>query len=282
MACDNPDNRAGHSSLEKAEIPGASYDFCGRNVIVTGGAQGIGKCIALSYAANGASVYIIDINKNAGAETVAMINKLYGDKASFFHADLSDNSSLEDAVSGMKNTIETDGLHVLVNNGAIADAHFAGLKSNDPADFDCVINTNLRGPYVLTRLVLPWLSSAQGNIINIASTRAFMSEADCEAYAASKGGIVSMTHAMALSLAENKIRVNCISPGWIAVESWQEGSPLAIEYSRDDHLQHPAGRIGRPADIAAACLFLSSDDAGFITGTNLTVDGGMTRKMIYR
>lgn len=282
MACKGSENLTGTGSLERHVIPLASYDFNNRNVIVTGGAQGIGRCIAFSYAANGANIHILDINENAGQETVEMISRLYGKTACFYKADLSDESSLQNAVSQMSQTSMTAGLSVLVNNGAVANAHAANLKSPDLADFDLVLDTNLRGPFVLTRLVLPWLAQVCGNIINIASTRAFMSEPDSEAYAASKGGIISLTHAMAMSIADREIRVNCISPGWIAAESWQEGSPPAAEFAAEDHRQHPAGRIGRPADIAAACLFLSSDDAGFITGTNLIVDGGMTRKMIYR
>ena len=112
-------------------------------------------------------------------------------------------------------------------------------------------------------------------IINISSTRAFMSEANTEAYSASKGGITALTHSMAVSLADKGIRVNCISPGWIDVSKGKE------KLTEMDHKQHPAGRVGVPEDIASACLYLTSDEAGFITGTNLNIDGGMTVKMIY-
>jgi len=113
------------------------------------------------------------------------------------------------------------------------------------------------------------------------STRALQSEPDCEAYAASKGGLVALTHALAVSLA-GKVRVNAISPGWIAVEDFQKPSRRAPPQLRpEDHSQHPAGRVGQPVDIAALCAFLLSSDAGFITGENIVVDGGMTRKMIY-
>ena len=108
-----------------------------------------------------------------------------------------------------------------------------------------------------------------------------MSEPETEAYSASKGGVIALTHAMAVSLSKRRIRVNCISPGWIDVSGWQKGHPTPVQLSETDHRQHPAGRVGEPADIAAACLYLCSADAGFVTGTNLTVDGGMTIKMIY-
>jgi NAD(P)-dependent dehydrogenase (short-subunit alcohol dehydrogenase family) len=282
MVCNNSSDKSGPDNHARLELPQTPFDFQGRNVIVTGGAGGIGRCISLSYAANGAVVHVIDINDDAGRETVGIINKRFDAKAFYYHADLSDEKSLEAAVSQIRPALGACGLSVLVNNGAIADAHAANLKSPVLSDFDRVIDTNLRGPFALTRMVLPWLEQAHGSIINIASTRAFMSEPDSEAYAASKGGVVSLTHAMALSLAQMSIRVNCISPGWIDVGSWQAGLPEVVSYSFEEHIQHPAGRIGKPSDIAAACLFLSSDDAGFITGANLMVDGGMTRKMIYR
>jgi NAD(P)-dependent dehydrogenase (short-subunit alcohol dehydrogenase family) len=117
---------------------------------------------------------------------------------------------------------------------------------------------------------------------NIASSRAFMSEPDTEAYSASKGGIISLTHSLAVSLGKHGISVNSISPGWIDVSNWQKKSNSGQALSRDlDHSQHPVGRVGTPEDIANACMFLCSGEAGFITGTNLMVDGGMTIKMIY-
>ena len=117
-------------------------------------------------------------------------------------------------------------------------------------------------------------SNGGGVIINIASTRALMSEPDSEAYAASKGGIVALTHALAASLAPDRIRVNCISPGWIETGDYSQ-------LREEDHHQHLSGRVGRPDDIARACLFLSSSENDFINGENIVIDGGMTRRMIY-
>jgi NAD(P)-dependent dehydrogenase (short-subunit alcohol dehydrogenase family) len=132
-----------------------------------------------------------------------------------------------------------------------------------------------------SKYAYPYLKKEKGVIINIASTRAFMSEPNTEAYSASKGGIYALTHALAISLGPD-IRVNCISPGWIEVSEWKKKSlRKPAELTELDHKQHPAGRVGRPEDIASLVLYLISDEAGFITGANFIVDGGMTRKMIY-
>jgi NAD(P)-dependent dehydrogenase (short-subunit alcohol dehydrogenase family) len=160
------------------------------------------------------------------------------------------------------------------------------LFSTDPADFDRVLTINLAAPFHMTRLLVDALTAPAGDpggtVINLASTRAFMSEPDSEGYAASKGGIVALTHAMAVSLASRQIRVNAIAPGWIDTSAWQAGTPEPTQWDEAEHRQHPAGRIGQPTDIAAACLYLAGPDAGFITGQTLVIDGGMTRKMIYR
>ena len=142
---------------------------------------------------------------------------------------------------------------------------------------------NLRGTFLCSQAVARQMSAAgkPGCIINIASTRAFMSEAGTEAYTASKGGIVALTHGMAISLGAHRIRVNCISPGWIEVGDWQYSERASTpHHSEPDREQHPVGRVGTPEDIARACRFLA-EDAEFMTGQNITIDGGMTVKMIY-
>jgi NAD(P)-dependent dehydrogenase (short-subunit alcohol dehydrogenase family) len=144
-----------------------------------------------------------------------------------------------------------------------------------------VIAVNLTGMFLLVKYTLPCFRNGKGAIVNIASTRASMSEADTEAYSASKGGVVALTHALALSLGP-KIRVNCISPGWIETLSGKKKSRREFpKFSAADHGQHPAGRVGTTEDVAEMALFLLSDKAGFITGQNFVVDGGMTKKMIY-
>ncbi|HAC30043.1 MAG TPA: oxidoreductase, partial [Marinobacter hydrocarbonoclasticus] len=142
------------------------------------------------------------------------------------------------------------------------------------------MDVNLTGPFLVSKHAIPHLRKARGVIVNMASTRALQSEPDTEAYAATKGGLVALTHALAISLGP-EIRVNCISPGWIDTRDWQ-GSEQAVEpLSEADHQQHPAGRVGSPEDIASLVAYLISSEAGFVTGQNFVVDGGMTRKMIY-
>ncbi len=255
-------------------------DFSGRSVLITGGGAGIGRCLTLSYAQAGARVLFADRDAAAGEETGAILRS-QNLAAEFILADLASHDQIR--VLADEAASRTGGrLDVLIHNAAIADAHLAHLTSAAPETFDQVLSVNLAAPFHLTRLLLPSLTAAGGCIVNLASTRAFQSEPDSEGYAASKGGIVALTHAMAISLGARGIRVNAIAPGWIDTTEWQKGSPEPAEWPEDEHRQHPCGRIGRPADIAAACFFLSGPDAGFITGQTLIIDGGMTRKMIYR
>lgn len=237
-------------------------------VLVTGGGNGIGKEIARAFAAVGSLVMVSDIDKVNGEKTSEQINN-EGHMAWFCHAD---NSIPADIKFLIKETAEKlGGLDVLINN-----AGFGIWKSPDKItieEWDSVINTNLRGAFLCSREAAAELrKSGGGTIINIASTRAFMSEPNSEAYAASKGGIVALTHALAASYAPDNIRVNCISPGWIETGDYSKLKPA-------DHSQHFSGRVGKPSDIAKACIFLADND--FINGTNIIIDGGMTRKMIY-
>jgi NAD(P)-dependent dehydrogenase (short-subunit alcohol dehydrogenase family) len=143
------------------------------------------------------------------------------------------------------------------------------------SEWDSVLNTNLRGTFLCSREAAKLMrNNGGGSIVNISSTRALMSEANSEAYAASKGGILSLTHAMAVSLGPDKITVNAICPGWIETGDYDK-------LRTEDHAQHPAGRVGTPLDIARACLYLTDPRNDFITGTQMIIDGGMTRRMIY-
>jgi NAD(P)-dependent dehydrogenase (short-subunit alcohol dehydrogenase family) len=161
-------------------------------------------------------------------------------------------------------------LDALINNAGIADPSGRPIEKLSLGEWNRKIGVNLTGVFLMTKHCTPHLRKAGGAIVNIASTRALQSEPDTEAYAAAKGGVVALTHALAMSLGP-RVRVNCISPGWIAKTG----------LSRKEHAQHPAGRAGRPEDIGEMIAFLISDAAGFITGQNFVVDGGMTRKMIY-
>jgi len=180
------------------------------------------------------------------------------------YCDVSDETS----VAGAFGELGWDALDLLVNNAGIASPSNATISDLTLAEWRRVTDSHLTGAFLMTRSAVPMMG-AGASIVNMASTRAFMSEPQTEAYAASKGGLVALTHALAISLGP-KIRVNAIAPGWISGED--ELRPV-------DHEQHPVGRVGRPQDIADAVLYLAS--AGFVTGQVLVVDGGMTRKMIY-
>jgi NAD(P)-dependent dehydrogenase (short-subunit alcohol dehydrogenase family) len=240
----------------------------GKSVVITGGANGIGREIAINFANAKSNVMIADKDVIAGEETVKLIRSK-GSPAYFIRADISNPPDIVNLMQEAK--ILCGGIDILINN-----AGFGIWKSPDTLtvdEWDAVIDTNLRGTFLCSREAARIMKNNGGGcIINIASTRAFMSEPCSEAYAASKGGIVALTHAMAASLASEKIRVNCISPGWIETGDYSKLRPI-------DHSQHFSGRVGRPSDIADACLFLAGND--FVNGENLIVDGGMTRKMIY-
>lgn len=252
--------------------------FENKTVIVTGGGQGIGRAISRAFAAEKANVVIAEIDEEAGEENCRFI-KDNGGQACFIQTDVSDENSVKNMITFTENTYGK--IDILINNAGIGGM---GNLSEDTMDaWDKVLAINLRGAYMCAKYASKVMSAnGGGNIINIASTRAFMSEPGTEAYSASKGGIIALTHSLAISLADKKIRVNSISPGWIDTSAWKKSSVARqIELSEKDHKQHPAGRVGVPEDIAHACLFLCSEKSGFITGTNLIVDGGMTVKMIY-
>jgi NAD(P)-dependent dehydrogenase (short-subunit alcohol dehydrogenase family) len=249
-----------------------------RILAVTGGGQGIGRAISLLFANAGYAVSIADVDAAAGREVARRINA-GGGTAIFVRTDVGVPAQIERWVA---QTVKKLGCpDVLVNNAGIGRrAPVLALKTRD---FDRVIAVNLRGTFLCSQRFARHMARRRkgGAIVNIASTRAFMSEAGTEAYTAAKGGIVALTHGMAISLGPQRIRVNCVSPGWIETRDWQY-TPRAKKpvHSRRDREQHPVGRVGRPEDIAEACLYLA-EQAGFVTGQNLTVDGGMTVKMIY-
>lgn len=248
-------------------------------VAVTGGAQGIGRAIAYEYAKRGWAVSIADPDKDAGFEVIREIRRMNG-KAVFLAADVSRE---EDVERWMRVTVgEFGGVDALVNNAGIS--RFGDPLELAIEDWDRVIGVNLRGAFLCARAAARAMKAkGRGAIVNIASTRALMSEPNSEAYAASKGGLLALTHALAVSLGPHGIRVNSISPGWIETRDWQYSLRAVVPFHTErDRLQHPVGRVGKPEDIVRACLFLTNDEAsGFITGQNIVVDGGMTVKMIY-
>lgn len=246
--------------------------FEGKVVVVTGAAQGIGRSIAMAYAKKGAKVYITDWQEEKGRATAEELKKA-GHDLHFIRTDVSEPEEVRSLFAKINQ--EDHQLDILINNAGLSKLFVSPLEL-EVEEWDRIINVNLRGVFLCAREAAKLMQETKvtGSIINIASTRAFMSEPGCEAYAASKGGIVAVTHALALSLAQYKITVNAISPGWINTENYED-------LRQKDHDQHPAGRAGKPEDIARACLYLSDPENDFITGENLVVDGGMTRKMIY-
>ncbi len=242
--------------------------FKGKSIIITGGANGIGEGIAHAFGKLGAIVFIADVNEQKGNRVVKRIED-NGGRAIFFKTDVSKE---EDIINLIRTVIDKIGkLDILINNAGISA--FKPFLSLSTDEWDQVINTNLRSVFISSREAAKVMNNG-GRIINMASTRAIMSEPNSEAYAASKGGIVSITHSLAASLQPNGITVNCISPGWIQVDQNEE-------LKETDHLQHWSNRVGKPEDIAKACIYLADPENNFINGQNLIIDGGMTRKMIY-
>ncbi|MEH6939123.1 glucose 1-dehydrogenase [Bacillus sp. JJ664] len=243
-------------------------NFIDKVVIITGGANGIGEGIAKEFGQQGAIVCIADLDEEKGIYVQQHI-EIDGGKASFFYTNVKKEDDLKNLIQNVMNTYGK--IDILINNAGIAK--FKPLFELSTEEFDDVIQANLRSVFIASREAAKVMTNG-GSIINMASTRAIMSEPNSESYAASKGGIVSLTHSLAASLQSNNITVNCISPGWIEFNNY-------TELKAKDHVQHWSNRVGTPTDIAKACLYLADPENNFVNGQNIIVDGGMTRKMIY-
>lgn len=231
-------------------------------VFVTGASNGIGRSITKKYAEVGAKVIATDIVEREFEE----------DNIEFYKMDLKDKNSIEEVFKKVINKHKK--IDILINNGAISKFN-KSIFDIEIEEFDKVIAVNLRGAFICSKEFLKAnKGESYGRIINIASTRWNQNEAGWEAYGASKGGLVSLTNSMAISLSDTNITVNAISPGWIQTTNYEE-------LSDEDHKIHPSGRVGKARDIVNACLFITNEENDFLNGENIVIDGGMTKKMIY-
>jgi NAD(P)-dependent dehydrogenase (short-subunit alcohol dehydrogenase family) len=249
--------------------------FEGKVFLVTGGGRGIGRAIAKRLSDEGGRVCIVDRDRSAGLDAASE----YGEQVMFVRGDVASERDVRRAITTcVRWGSRLDGV---VNNAAIRDPHAGGVEALSIAKWQHYLDVNLTSAFLVVKHAARHLRRTRGAIINLGSTRALQSEPDTEAYAACKGAIVALSHALAISLGP-AIRVNCISPGWIATDELApRDHRRKARLSRTDHTQHPVGRVGRPEDIASLCAWLISDEAGFVTGQNYVADGGMTRKMIY-
>ncbi|MCL6271088.1 SDR family oxidoreductase [Sansalvadorimonas sp. 2012CJ34-2] len=246
-------------------------------ILVTGGVRGIGQGVARYLLKEGYRVVIMDCLREEG-EKLARSLACDGD-IRFIRGDVSDEHQVQKGISRIGNWFgRLDGV---VNNAAIAEPYSGPFEYLALEDWQHYLNINLTGAFLVCRESVELLRQSKGAIVNVASTRWLQSEPQCEAYAASKGGLVALTHALAITFS-GQVRVNCISPGWIEVSHLRGDEGMKpVHLTETCHNQHPAGRVGQVRDVAGMVEFLLSDKSGFITGQNFVVDGGMTRKMVY-
>ncbi len=242
--------------------------FHNKVCVVTGGAKGIGLCILREFAKKGARLAFIDMDMEAGEAALKDVKDI-GAEALFYPGDIGDNTVLQGFTE--KVILHYGRIDYLINNACLSRKGI--LSGCDYEDFNYVLRVGVTAPYILSKLFLEHFNEG-ASIVNISSSRALMSQEDTESYTAAKGGISALTHALAVSLS-GRVRVNSISPGWIDV------STDLHNHSKADKLQHPVHRVGKPLDIARAVMFLCDEENSFITGENIVIDGGMTKKMIY-
>lgn len=246
----------------------------GKVAVITGSAKGIGRGCALIFAEAGSKVAVVDVDEEAGKETVKEIQRK-GGEARFFRADVSDSRQVQSLMAEVVQVFSE--ISILINN---AGYHISkNIEETTEDEWDFIMNTNLKSVFLCSKYAMPHLRKTKGCIIHMSSMVGLIGQSNAGAYSASKGGMVAMTKGMALDFAKDGIRVNCICPGWVEtplVEDWfnqQEDPEKAREYI---HSVHPLGRIATTEEVGRAALFLASGNASFVTGVALPVDGAVS------
>ncbi|HTG38174.1 SDR family oxidoreductase [Sphingomonas sp.] len=251
-----------------------------RVAVVTGGAQGIGKGVVQHMLGEGWRVVALDRDREAVADLAATPD----DNLLVHECDVADEHEVAQAFERIDAWIGADapGFDLLVSNAGLANPVIGPIEDASLTDWRRWQDSHVTGAFLMVRASVPRLRRRDGSsIVLVASTRALQSEAQCEGYAAAKGALCALSHALAVSLGPD-IRVNAVLPGWIETGPWAKPSARQpAEHREIDRTQHPVGRVGEPRDIASAVAWLASEGAGFVTGHQLVVDGGMTRRMIY-
>lgn len=246
-----------------------------RSAIITGGATGMGAAMARLFAEEGARVAILDIDEDAGADAKAQLRNI-SLETEFFRVDITNESDVKKTISVAANFLG-DTVHILVNNAGTVS--FGNLEETSSLDWDMTMGVNAKGTFLCSQAVLPYMKHEGGSIINMGSVAAVVGIPNMAAYCAAKAAVVGLTRQMAVAYASENIRVNCLCPGTVADTGMGRkilGTDLSSEVLAKRLQKYPIGRFGKPEEIAQAVLFLASDDASFVTGASLAVDGGMT------
>ena len=244
--------------------------FLDKAAIITGGANGIGRCITEHFLREGASVAVVDTDASAGER----MSVKHGERVLFYAGNIGEKAILDTFIETVLSRFPV--IHYLINNAMLSKGGI--LSECGYEDFTYALRVGVTAPYYLT-MRLKNHFGPNAAIVNISSSRSRQSQPDTESYTAAKGGIAALTHALSISLA-GIARVNAIAPGWIDTSSWHEDWPLP-RHSEPDRFQHPVCRVGNAEDIAKLAMFLCGEDSGFITGQEIFADGGMSKLMIY-